>query len=380
MDVWTKEQVENMRQIGNIKSNEVYNPDVVRNPPPTNMIDAERDSDLEKFIRDKYEFKRFAKPTDRSAVVATYLGLLDLPHLPSLPPATSTPAEPTRAPTMPLRAPTGTTVARSVSQPISPQAQLQSSQAPVDSVWSDLATLQSRGPTQTSTLPLQYLSSTTLPPVPVPTSHLNAGLTPHGPSFGVSVSQGMDTLGTSVATRPVQPPFVAGTYTINPFAQMAAQQQAQVQAPQNSFPSTSPFGSSHPQQPSFAPQPQIPQIQQPAFSQSVINPFFNATTPSQGTLSPQPQAPFMSSTPSPGPFRGSPFQQPPQIPFQQPQPLFQQPTQVPFQPQPPQFGNVQSSSHGATVAGNPFTSWLTQPPNSYASTHVGQGSGQWGAM
>ena len=40
-----------MRQVGNIKSNQMYNPDEVRNPPPTNMIDAERDSELEKFIR-----------------------------------------------------------------------------------------------------------------------------------------------------------------------------------------------------------------------------------------------------------------------------------------------------------------------------------------
>ena len=40
-----------MRQVGNIKSNQKYNPDEVRNPPPTNMIDAERDSELEKFIR-----------------------------------------------------------------------------------------------------------------------------------------------------------------------------------------------------------------------------------------------------------------------------------------------------------------------------------------
>jgi stromal membrane-associated protein len=42
-----------MRQVGNIKSNEIYNPDEVRHPPPANMIDVERDSDLEKFIRGK---------------------------------------------------------------------------------------------------------------------------------------------------------------------------------------------------------------------------------------------------------------------------------------------------------------------------------------
>ena len=81
---------------------------------------------------------------------------------------------------------------------------------------------------------------------------------------------------------------------------MAPQQQAQVLAPsQNSLPSTSPIGLSLLQQPSFVPQPQIPQIhwqQQPAFSQSVTNPSFNATTPSQGTLSPQTRAPFMLSS------------------------------------------------------------------------------------
>ena len=160
--------------------------------------------------------------------------------------------------------------------------------------------------------------------------------------------------------QPMQPPFVPGTGGVNPFAQMAFQQQAQ--------PShlASPFGSTIPQQPSFT-----PQIQQPAFSQSITNPFFNAAMPPQSTLSPQPQAPFMSMTPSPIPFTGSPFQQPVQVPFQQ---------QPSFQPQPPQFGNGQPS--GASVAANPFTSWLTQPPSGYASAHVGQGgvNGQWGSM
>ena len=43
-----------MRQVGNVKSNGTYNPNEVRHPPPTNMIDAERDSDLEKFIRGRW--------------------------------------------------------------------------------------------------------------------------------------------------------------------------------------------------------------------------------------------------------------------------------------------------------------------------------------
>ena len=51
MDSWSKEQVEVMKENGNIKSNDLYNPDEITHPPPTNMIDSERDSELEKYIR-----------------------------------------------------------------------------------------------------------------------------------------------------------------------------------------------------------------------------------------------------------------------------------------------------------------------------------------
>jgi len=386
MDVWTREQVEQMRQVGNIKSNEMYNPDEVRHPPPANTIDVARDSEIEKFIRDKYEYKRFVGRTDRSAVVASHLGPSRSassvrsstssssfppsptrnrthtlqPPKPSIPPATSAPAAPTTS--------ANATMSRSVSQPVS-----QPAQTPAGGVWSDLASLQ--GPTRTSTLPLQYLSSTSSPSAPVPAMNLTSNpiagsttlgtnfvMTPasHGPSLGPSVSPA-GAFVSGVATQPMQPPFALGTGVVNPFAQMAAQQQTQAQ--QNYPPLASSFGSSLPQQPSFT-----PQVQQPVFSPSVTNPFFNGVVP------PQPQAPFLSMTPSPVPFTRSPFQQPAQVPFQQ------QPTQTSFQPQPPQFGNGQPS--GASVAGNPFTSWLTQQPNGYASAHVGQGSvnGPWGSM
>lgn len=42
-----------MKQVGNTKSNAIYNPDEIRHPPPTNFIDSERDSELEKYIRGK---------------------------------------------------------------------------------------------------------------------------------------------------------------------------------------------------------------------------------------------------------------------------------------------------------------------------------------
>lgn len=40
-----------MKQNGNVKSNALYNPDEKRHPQPANLIDSERDSELEKFIR-----------------------------------------------------------------------------------------------------------------------------------------------------------------------------------------------------------------------------------------------------------------------------------------------------------------------------------------
>ena len=355
---------------------------------------TEPDTDQCMTLPDKYEFKRFFSRIDRAAIVASHLGPSRSassvrsstssssfpsspsrthtlpPAKPSIPPTTSAPAAPTRTQTVPSSASASTTMSRSVSQPVSSQAQ-----PPAGGVWSDLASLQ--GPTQTSTLPLQYLSPTTSPFGTVPTTQLNsnpAGYTnlgtnfamasaSHGPSLGPSVSPG------AVATQPVHSPFVYNTGGVNPFAQMAIQQQAQSQAQPSHPPLASPFGSSLLQQPSFT-----TQVQQPAFSRSITNPFFSATVPPQSTLSPQPQAPFMSMTPSPVPFTGSPYQQPTQLPFQQ------QPAQTSFQPQPPQFGNGQPNS--ASVAGNPFTSWLTQHPNGYASAHVGQGgiNGQWGSM
>ena len=379
-------------------------------------------------LTDKYEFKRFiradisrrdiARP-DRSVVVAAHLGPSRSassvkssvssfssplrsqtlpPSKPSLPPATSAPTTAFRSPTLPPSADGSTTMTRSVSQPIQPQTQLQPPPPPATGVWSDLVSLQSS--TGTSTLPLQYMSPTASSTLLAPNSsspfNINpvagsssmsanftqgvspsSGLVSQGPSFGVSSSPVHP--GSNFGTQSFQTPYTSGASPFNPFTQMAAQQSSRAQLQQNHLLSTSPFGSLASQQPSFSPQGQLPQIQQPVFSQPGTNPFFNATAQSQHMLSPQPQAPTLSNTPSPIPFTGSPFQQPTQTPFQQ-QPSFQPGTQSPFQPQPQQFGNVQPSGAGVAAPGNPFTSWLTQQPNSHASAHVGQGSGQWGVM
>ncbi|KAM0264447.1 hypothetical protein ACHAQJ_000638 [Trichoderma viride] len=52
MDSWTNEQVDNMRKVGNLTSNKVYNPE---NKKPSIPIDVdEADSAMERFIRQKY--------------------------------------------------------------------------------------------------------------------------------------------------------------------------------------------------------------------------------------------------------------------------------------------------------------------------------------
>ncbi|EUC61425.1 GTPase activating protein for Arf protein [Rhizoctonia solani AG-3 Rhs1AP] len=65
LDAWTKEQVESVKNMGNTASNAKWNPNESRHPPPTNMEESERDSEMEKYIRAKYETKKFL---DRKSV------------------------------------------------------------------------------------------------------------------------------------------------------------------------------------------------------------------------------------------------------------------------------------------------------------------------
>ncbi|KAL1409800.1 Protein gts1 [Vanrija albida] len=60
LDEWTRDQVQGMKETGNIKSNAVYNPDERKHCPPANTSSDERDSELAKYIRRKYELRAFA--------------------------------------------------------------------------------------------------------------------------------------------------------------------------------------------------------------------------------------------------------------------------------------------------------------------------------
>lgn len=48
--------------MGNAKANAFYNPDERRHPPPTDLDESDRDSEMEKFIRNKYQYKKFVAP------------------------------------------------------------------------------------------------------------------------------------------------------------------------------------------------------------------------------------------------------------------------------------------------------------------------------
>jgi hypothetical protein len=52
MDSWTNEQVDNMRKVGNVTSNNIYNPEHSKPPVPVDVDEA--DSAMERFIRQKY--------------------------------------------------------------------------------------------------------------------------------------------------------------------------------------------------------------------------------------------------------------------------------------------------------------------------------------
>ncbi|KAG9313719.1 putative GTPase activating protein for Arf-domain-containing protein [Chiua virens] len=193
LDEWNKEQVEVMKENGNIKSNALYNPNEARHPPPTNMIDSERDSELEKFIRSKYEFKRFmdrkygsttqaactavqshsapfinSAQTERKASPGPPLPPKTPENLPkglryssAIPSLSQSALSPTRSVSQPLPSLTASEklyAAAPLKQPAATQSTIQKPSGPV---WDDLISLQ--GPSQSS-LPLQYSPIASLPP------------------------------------------------------------------------------------------------------------------------------------------------------------------------------------------------------------------------
>lgn len=146
LDQWSKEQVETMKNIGNIKSNAYWNPDEKKNPLPTNMEETERDSELEKFIRSKYEFKRFRS---KSSLVAEQLG-------PSQSLASRTANLPKRSQTAPIRSEPSTLQTAPKASEAPPPLPFQTQQVPPSG--------NSAPAMQTRSFSSQYPVASSLPP------------------------------------------------------------------------------------------------------------------------------------------------------------------------------------------------------------------------
>ncbi|KAH7062399.1 hypothetical protein B0J12DRAFT_532181, partial [Macrophomina phaseolina] len=72
MDSWSNDQVDNMKRVGNVASNRIYNPNNVKPNIPIDVDEVE--GALERFIRQKYEHKSFSgesRPTTRQNTGST---------------------------------------------------------------------------------------------------------------------------------------------------------------------------------------------------------------------------------------------------------------------------------------------------------------------
>ncbi|EIN14452.1 ArfGap-domain-containing protein [Punctularia strigosozonata HHB-11173 SS5] len=428
LDSWTKEQVETMRSIGNIASNNKYNPDETRFPPPANMIDSERDSELEKYIRAKYEFKRFmARQTRVEQVLGPSRSVADFKRdqqskstLPAInSPSTASVSAPYRptsaAPTMAQSASASSSyssqISRSVSQPTNRPStqqtptQQQAATSGNSPLWNDLASLQA--PSTSSTLPLQFSpvptqpigipnSTNTLQPMDMGASPFGSALTIGNMGYGTgagptmtsnSGNMGMGTsfgmLGTSPAMMnsaststpvPGSSPYGAGGFgTTNPFQHM--QPQATGLAPGLYNGTHNPFGQQNPLGQQFQPS----QMAGSFHGQNPFMQFPQMQQPQASLLSPQPQqqsSPFIPGQVPHGlmpqqQFAASPSPSNPYAPplaqqFGTPSPsiAFGQPSGL----------NPNSVPHGAGMGSWQSTQQLHQPGGFAGQT------GAWGSM
>ncbi|KAF7800235.1 hypothetical protein EIP86_011482 [Pleurotus ostreatoroseus] len=385
-----------MKQVGNIKANAIYNPDERRHPPPTNLIDSERDSELEKFIRAKYEYKSYmATGASGSAVMGSSVSLSSGPSVLS-----SSKSIDRSAAVAALLGPS-----RSASSKLSTR---RDTAPPNSSLYSSTSS------TFTPPLPPRPAATPPLPPRPAPPASAPPIAATNAPpsAFSASVSQPFGalsqlsqpsnfipttsttqtinaTLPLQVLTQPVtQPMAVPGTMstplsTTNPYSGLSA-------SPMNPFPSAvsqptgvtqstlgrsmslnmglsggmgagvSPFQPSplNPATPlnNPAPNPFTSQMMSSASSMGGIG-----MTSGFTGISPQPPTPFgqlQTQTPFGQAQPQAPFgQAQPQTPFGQPQTPFGAPSASPFGQQPvqqPQMFAPQPQMQMQTTAANPY--------------------------
>ncbi|KAH7910541.1 hypothetical protein BJ138DRAFT_1152658 [Hygrophoropsis aurantiaca] len=418
LDQWSKEQLEVMKQNGNVKVNSFYNPDETRHPPPTNMIDSERDSELEKFIRAKYEFKRFV---DRSASrlvppARSSSSNVSRPRSTPIPeespnqqktsvapppldkPAPSTLGRGTLHPARSIPsnlAQSSFTASRSASQPVPSQLNVQNPQVPAakpsgNQVWDDLISLQTAP--HSSSLPLQFQSPNTIPSLPaqplaaphsqpslslVTNAYSNLSTTP-GSNFP-NMMQTNSPIAMSPATGMGMSPGNIAPSIGNPYQQ----QHVSSSVPNNSFfnsQSLNPFPSSNG---TSVPNMGMMMTGMPQFTpQSQFQPSPGLPPPSPIAQSnmyfqPQPHHQFSQLPQTPQ----QQFTSPSHIPQQQysplpPQPQFSLTPQIPAQqyPSQPQFAASPSYTLQHQQQHNPqqFQQQQMFPPNQYGSWQQNQ--------
>nr|GAT50156.1 ARF GAP-like zinc finger-containing protein [Mycena chlorophos] len=367
LDAWTKEQVDRMREMGNNNSNLIHNPNETRHPPPPNLLDGERDSEMEQFVRSKYEYKSFV---DRSAVVASKLGpSRSLASMRSASPAASTskappprsnttaPEPPRLTPSRSFTQPSPATSApaapprpapspRPAQQPIVAPPQQQQPPPQPGGVWNDLVSLQT--PAVNSSLPLQVQANPNPSFLqPMQAQPMMTGFQPQMP-MQMQMATGMP-MGMGMGMNMGMP---------TQYAPMPMQQQQ-------------PQYTAAPAAPIYNPQPQQFGAVQPVQPM----PMYGGSPSIQITPSPVPM-----QTPSPG-LGVMPQQQYMQQPmFQQPQQQQQQFAGPPMQ----QFMPQQQQPMGMPMQMGGPQAWMGQ-----AAPNMGMGmgympqqqqQGQWGAM
>jgi hypothetical protein len=399
IDTWSKEQVDNVKQMGNLKSNAIYNPNIRRHPPPVNLEESERDSEMERFIRAKYEFKRFMERDGRTSAAelrvregASVLRSKTAPLPSQATPSLSTsqvPEQPKKpvfgSTTLQYRPSTKTTAAvastpSTSSNPFPAATAPASPAAPSNSnnpVWNDLISLQ-MDTSQAAQPPLQY-ASPSLPSTLAfqPGRSASLGAMAFGGSYGSTPSlSAANPFPVAASQTPVLQPSlgVMSNITGMPTSQVSLAMSPTAVAA-SPFPQA--FGGTLAASPSpspFQPQPQVFQPQsQPALfqAQSVTpTPVFSqptSTSPFPQQLSPQPAPMFHSPSP---PFQSpsQPVLQPQQVQAfgtSQPQ-MFGGQTQNQFQSQPMgQTAFMQSmmpqrqgtAGFGVPQQNNPFGQW-----------------------
>ncbi|KAB5588485.1 GTPase activating protein for Arf protein [Ceratobasidium theobromae] len=166
LDAWTKEQVESVKNTGNIASNAKWNPNEARHPPPTNLEESERDSEMEKYIRAKYETKKFLerKPTaslSPSSPAAASSSLLPTPASASVPAAIPRKPKP-KTDSMDELDPSQT-----VRLGFGRESRVEFSLGPGGDIFSDIVQTHKRVPPRSQTAPIpEPVTKATPPPMP----------------------------------------------------------------------------------------------------------------------------------------------------------------------------------------------------------------------